>query len=139
MMFDTIMVPVDLRHAPSLGKALTIAADLAKAHDATVTYVGVTSPEPEELGHNPGEYAQKLEEFAAAQAQTHGLKTKTHTIIAHDPAIDLDRKLSEAAEEIGADLIVMATHIPNVADYIWSSHGGHLASHAKASVFLVRG
>lgn len=139
MMFDSIMVPVDLRHASSLAKALTIAADLAKAQNATVTYVGVTSPEPGELGHNPGEYARKLEEFAAAQAQTHGLKTTAHMIVAHDPAIDLDHKLSEAAEEIGADLIIVATHVPNVADYIWSSHGGHLANHAKASVFLVRG
>ena len=40
---------------------------------------------------------------------------------------------------LGADLVVMATHVPNLTDYIWASHGGHLASHAKASVFLVRG
>lgn len=138
-MFNTIMVPVDLRHPSALDKALTIAADLAKAEGASVTFVGVTSPEPGALGHNPGEYGELLQRFAAAQGEVHGLDAKAHAIVAHDPAIDLDRKLTEAAEEIGADLVVMATHVPNVTDYIWSSHGGHLANHSSASVFLVRG
>ena len=138
-MFDTIMVPVDLRHTPALGKALTIAADMARTQDATVIYVGVTSPEPGELGHNPAEYDEKLQKFASEQAQARGLRARAHTIVANDPAIDLDHKLSEAAEELGADLVVMATHVPNLTDYIWASHGGHLASHSKASVFLVRG
>ncbi|WP_417681718.1 universal stress protein [Roseibium sp.] len=138
-MFDTIMVPVDLRHAPALGKALTIAADMAKAYGAEVIYVGITSPEPGELGHNPAEYDQKLQAFAQEQAKARSHQARAHTIVANDPAIDLDHKLSEAAEELGADLVVMATHVPNLTDYIWASHGGHLASHAKASVFLVRG
>lgn len=138
-MFEMIMVPVDLRHVASLGKALGIAADLAKADDATVTYVGVTAPEPGDLGHNPAEYGERLRRFAAAQTEARGHPASTHVIVANDPSIDLDGKLTEAAEAIGADLVVMATHIPNVTDYIWSSHGGHLASHAQASVFLVRG
>ena len=84
-MFNTIMVPVDSRHAPRLGKALTIAADLAKANDATVVYVGVTSPEPGKLGHTPAEYGETLKEFAAAQAQTHGLRAEAQVIVANDP------------------------------------------------------
>ncbi|SON55349.1 Universal stress protein F [Hartmannibacter diazotrophicus] len=138
-MFKKIMIPVDLRHTPSMGKALNIAAELAKSNNATVTYVGVTSPEPGELGHNPAEYSEKLKQFAAAQADAHGHSAQTHMIVANDPAIDLDSQLTQAAEETGADLVVMATHIPNVTDYVWSSHGGYLANHARASVFLVRG
>ena len=138
-MFNTIMVPVDLRHTSSLGKALTIAANLAKADGASVTYVGVTSPEPGELSHNPEEYDERLQRFAAAQSEVHGIAAHGHTIVANDPAIDLDRKLTEAVVQLDADLVVMATHLPNVTDYIWSSHGGHLANHTKASVFLVRG
>ena len=61
--------------------------------------------------------------------------------VAHDHPWTNRRSVTwrEAAEELGADLVVMATHVPNLTDYIWASHGGHLASHAKASVFLVRG
>ena len=138
-MFNTIMVPVDLRHASALDKALTIAADLARRDGASITYVGVTSPEPGALGHNPEEYGNRLRQFAAEQGSAHGIEARDHMIVAHDPAVDLDRKLTEAAAELGADLVVMATHMPNVTDYIWSSHGGHLANHSKASVFLVRG
>jgi len=41
-------------------------------------------------------------------------------------------------EEAGADLVVMASHVPNVTDYIWPSHGGWVAEHSDASVFVVR-
>ncbi|MCB1969129.1 MAG: universal stress protein [Geminicoccaceae bacterium] len=138
-MFNTIMVPVDLRHVSALGKALTAAAAVAKAEGATVTYVGVTSPEPGELGHSPKEFGEKLDMFAAEQAKAHGHRAKAHVIVANDPAIDIDAKLARAVEEIDADLVVMATHLPRVTDYIWSSHGSYLANHARTSVFLVRG
>lgn len=138
-MFSKIMVPVDLRHTSRLDKALTIAANLARADNARVTYVGVTSPEPGALGHNPREYDERLQRFAAAQGELHGIDARGHMIEAGDPAVDLDKKLTGAARELDADLVVMATHLPKVTDYIWSSHGGFLASHAKASVFLVRG
>ncbi|SNY93360.1 Nucleotide-binding universal stress protein, UspA family [Cohaesibacter sp. ES.047] len=138
-MFKTIMVPVDLRHVAKLDKALTIAADMAKKDEADVIYVGITGPEPGALGHTPKEYGDKLDAFAASQTKAHGIKATTHMIVANDPSIDIDKKLLEAAKEISADLVVMATHVPNFSDAIWPSHGGHLASHTDASIFLVRG
>ena len=45
---------------------------------------------------------------------------------------------TQMLDKSDVDLVVMATHLPNVADYVWASHGGHLATHSKASVFLVR-
>ncbi|OOY27764.1 universal stress protein UspA [Thioclava sp. L04-15] len=138
-MFNKIMVPVDLRHVEKMGKALSIVAELATTHDADVIFVGVTSPEPNALGHNPKEYEARLKEFASSKAAEKGYRTAAHMIVAHDPAIDLDKHLLEASKTLGTDLVVMATHLPNVADYVWASHGGHLAAHAQASVFLVRG
>ncbi|MGD8310649.1 MAG: hypothetical protein PVG98_14530 [Chromatiales bacterium] len=44
----------------------------------------------------------------------------------------------EAVDDIGADLVVMASHIPDVVDYIWPSNGGKVAGHSDASVFVVR-
>ena len=46
--------------------------------------------------------------------------------------------LRKAIEEVGADLVVMATHIPGAAEHLFASHGGSVAAHAKISVFLVR-
>ncbi|MGC9370815.1 MAG: universal stress protein [Paracoccaceae bacterium] len=138
-MYSNIMVPVDLRHLDRLGKALKTAADLARHYGAKVCYVGVTAETPGALAHNPEEYAAKLADFAAAQSAEHGIEATSKPLASHDPAIDLDHTLREAAEEIGSDLVVMATHMPNVTDYIWPSHGGRLATHSDASVFLVRG
>mgnify|MGYP000135559514 CR=1 FL=1 len=138
-MFKEIMVPVDLRHVANLTKTLTVAADLAQKYGARITYVGVTGSEPSAVAHNPEEYAEKLAQFAASEAAMHGFDARGHTIVAHDPAVDLNHKLADAVKELHADLVIMATHVPNVADFIWASHGGHLAAHSKASVFLVRG
>ena len=137
-MYSKILVPVDLAHADKLEKALQTAADLAKKYAAPVAYVGVTSPQPGPVAHTPEEFGQKLETFAARQTAANGHVAEAHMVVAHDPAVDLNKVLIDAIDEVGADLVVMASHVPGVADYIWPSHGGQVAGHAKASVFVVR-
>ena len=61
-------------------------------------------------------------------------------IVAHDPAVELDNKLLDTIESTGADLVVMASHLPGLADklHILRSNAGTIASKAKVSVFVVR-
>jgi nucleotide-binding universal stress UspA family protein len=135
--FKKIMVPVDLGHADRLARALKVAADLAGHYGAEVVYVGVTSPQPSSVAHTPKEFAEKLARFAAAQTETSAVvHAGSHAITAHDPSVDLDGKLVEAAETLDADLIVMGSHIPRAFDM--RSHGAHLASLTHRSVMLVR-
>lgn len=138
-MFTTIVVPVDLAHEDKLGKALTVSADLAKHYGAKIIYLGVTNAAPGALGHNPAEYADRLAGFAATQADKFGIATAAQAEVSHDPAIDLDNTLLKAADTLQADLIVMASHVPGLADYIWPSNGATVAAHARASVLVVRG
>ncbi|WP_068110603.1 universal stress protein [Tropicimonas marinistellae] len=137
-MFTRIMVPVDLTHIDRLQKALRCAADLAKLYSLPVIYVGVTTALPGKLAHTPEEYTDLLAAFSAEQGADEGIETGFHAILSHDPAVELDPALIRAAAELQADLIVMASHIPNLMDYVWPSNGGTIASHAKASVFVVR-
>lgn len=137
-MYSRIMVPVDLEHAETLDKALSTAADLAKHYDASVTYVAVTSAAPGSVAHNPKEFRAKLDAFATAQGTRHGLRTQGRAEISHDPSVDLDPTLLKAADAIGADLIVMQSHIPGLADHLWPSNGGKIARQAKCSVMVVR-
>lgn len=137
-MFKRIMAPVDLAHVERLGGALACAADLSKHYGAPITYVGVTSSAPSKLAHNPEEFAQKLQAFAEGEAHKHGVDATAHAAIAHDPTTEVDDALMRAIEETGADLVVMASHVPDVIDYIWPSNGGKLAEHAKCSVMVVR-
>jgi nucleotide-binding universal stress UspA family protein len=137
-LFRKILVPVDLAHKDQLKKALQAAADLSKHYDAPVVYVGVTTETPSSVAHTPAEFAEKLEAFGKAEAETHGHKVETKAVASPDPAIDTNDTLMELIEETGADLVVMASHVPNVTDYVWPSHGGTIASHSDASVFVVR-
>ena len=137
-MYKNIMIPVDLAHVDKSETALEVVADLAKHYDATVTYVAITSNVPSAIAHNPEEFARKLADFAKEQGARRGHQTTAKSIVSNDPAVDLDKKLAGTVDEIGADLIVMTTHIPNMADMLLPSHGGALARHTDASVFLVR-
>lgn len=137
-MFKRIMVPVDLTHADKLDKALSCAGDLAAHYGATLVYVGVTAPAPSAVAHSPEEYAKKLAEFAASHGDKNGVAAESKAYTSHDPAVDLDPTLLKAVGETGADLVVMASHIPNVADHFWPSNGGSVASQADVTVMVVR-
>lgn len=138
-MFSNIMIPVDLAHADKLDRALRVGADLARLYGATVTYVAVTAATPSSVAHTPEEFATKLEAFAKAEGDRHGHAARAHAMTSHDPAADLDPTLLKAVDETGADLVVMASHVPNIADYVWPSNGGTVATRAKVSVLVVRG
>jgi nucleotide-binding universal stress UspA family protein len=132
------MVPVDLGHTDKLESALKVAADLAGHYAARVTYVGVTTTQPSSVAHTPQEFAEKLAKFAATQGEVQGIsEVASHSITSHDPSVDLDNKLEEAVHEIGADLVVMGSHMPQAFDF--GSHGGRVATHTDVSVMLVRG
>jgi nucleotide-binding universal stress UspA family protein len=137
-MYKKIMVPVDLAHTDKLAKALDTAADLANHFQIPVCYVGITTETPSSLAHTPSEYASKLETFAKQQSQEHGHKAIAKSYASHDPTTDLDNTLLTAVKEVDADLVVMASHVPGLIEHVWPSHGGKIASHSNASVFLVR-
>lgn len=137
-MYGKIVVPVDLAHVNKLEKALATAADLAQHYGASTYYVGVTASAPGTVAHNPTEFTEKLARFAAEQAEQHGIQIKTKTVVIPDPVRDLDDALRDAIEELGADLVVMASHVPGFAEHIFASKAGYLASHSSISVFVVR-
>jgi nucleotide-binding universal stress UspA family protein len=137
-MYKRIVVPVDLAHSDHLAKALDTATDLARHYGATLTYVSVTAETPTSVAHNPREFGEKLAAFAARRAAADGVEIATKAYTATDPTIDIDSFLLRAAEETEADLVVIASHKPGLADYFWGSHGGKLAGHATISVFVVR-
>lgn len=137
-MYSKIMVPVDLEHPDGSGRALEVAADLGRHYGADVVYVAVTSSAPGPLGHTPDEKTARLQAFADTQGTEHGLAVAAHLALSHDPASDLDKALIAAIRDTGADLVVMASHMPGWADFLTGSHGGWLASHAHSSVMVVR-
>ena len=137
-MFTKIMVPVDLAHTEHLRKALRIAADLANSYGAEAHLVGVTMSSPSSVAPSPEVFSKKLEAYAAERSKELGVRFQAHTEISHDIAVDLDDVLQRAAENLGADLVVMASHVPGLAEHVFASNAGYLASHGDISVFVVR-
>ena len=137
-MYNKIMVPVDLAHIDALEKSLRVAADLAQHFNAELCYVSVTTDIPGPVARTPDEYEQKLNQFAKEHGLAHGRPVSAHVFLSHDPAVDLNEILGKAITETGADLVVMGTHLPRHLDAIMPAHGGQLAAHTNASVFLVR-
>ncbi|GAA0283624.1 hypothetical protein GCM10008966_00210 [Rhodovulum strictum] len=137
-MFSRLLVPVDLSHLDRLEKVLHVAADLARHYHLPVVYAGVSGTVPDAVARSPREFADKLTGFAKAQAETHGIEATAHALSSPDPQAELDKLLRKAVETLGADLVVMASHAPGWLDWLLPSHGGSLAEHSEASVFVVR-
>ncbi|WP_167853455.1 universal stress protein [Roseovarius aestuariivivens] len=137
-MFKHIMVPVDMAHEENMDRAAKAAADLAKLYDAKLTFVSISGGPLSGKEHSSKSEPQLLEDYAKSQAEEHGVAIDTHTLDSHDVSVEVDRKLLEAIEKMGSDLVVMATHQPGWLDYLVNSHGGRLASHAPISVMVVR-
>ncbi|GGK27452.1 universal stress protein [Salinarimonas ramus] len=144
-MYRKILTPVDLAHRDRLSRAVDTAVDLAGHWGIPLVLVGVTEAAPSAVAHNPQEYRQKLEAYAGEISGARGVAVEAKAYTAHDPATQIDDTILKAVEETGADLVVMASHVPGLAshvpglgDALVPSHGGRLASHAAVSVFLVR-
>jgi nucleotide-binding universal stress UspA family protein len=136
--YKRILVPVDLEHVDRLEKALATAADLSKHYGIPVCYAGVTASTPGRVAHTPQEFAGKLEAFGREQAGKHGIEASTKVCLSHDPAVDLDTTLMQAIDEVGADLVVMASHVPGLPEHVLATNAGYLANHARVSVFVIR-
>lgn len=132
------MVPIDLAHTDKLTKALDTAKMLADGGNGTMCLVGVTSTAPGAAAHSPEEFKTKLAAFGDEYAAKSGRTVETASFVCNDPAADLDSTLLEAAEQLKADLIVMASHVPGLPEHIFASNAGAVASHAHMSVFVVR-
>lgn len=137
-MFDSIMVPVDLHMDPMVSKAMDVAGDLAKLYDAKITLVSVTGSVVTEAPHTPEKARAALSAIATSLETKTGISVAAHNITSPDVPAEVDSALMRAVDNVGADLVVVGSHVPGLVEYMFSSHAGKLASHSKVSVFVVR-
>ncbi|MDO3722879.1 universal stress protein [Marinobacter sp. chi1] len=139
-MYSKILVPVDLEHLDKLSKALNTAIDIAKHYNAAICYLAITNTTPSAAAHNPEELTKKMAEFAEEQGKAHGVHASSKVVTTPDTAVELDKKLHQAVEETGVDLVVMASHPPGPGDrlHVLHSNAANLIKHTDISVFVVR-
>ena len=139
-MYSKIMVPVELDHTDRIERTLKVAADLAKIYSSTVVYVAIHGKVPNPVALTPEKFAAELDMFAREQGERFGIQTSALPIASNDPAAEIDARLIEAVRRSKADLVVMASHVPGVADtlHLIGSHAAKLVRQLDISVFVVR-
>lgn len=139
-MYKHILVPVDLEHTAEQEKALQTAANLARLHEATLCLVSVSASQPNAVSGTPEEFEVELNLFAREHGGRLGVEMDTLIMSSVDPAVELDDKLMAAIRESGTDLVVMASHKPDLSDrlHLRASNAAHIVRHSDVSVFVVR-
>ena len=141
-MYRNILMPVDLSDKHSWRKALPTAISLcetfeAKLHLITVVpdfglpMVGQFFPEGYEAKLRQ-QAARQLKEFAAQQVPG---AIDCRRVVAEGKVY---QQILKAADAIKADLIVMGSHRPELADYLLGPNAGKVMRHARCSVMVVR-
>lgn len=139
-MYSNILIAVDLdQPAASLEGTLAVASALARCFSACATLCTVVrnveagiQAEWSAIGYREMlELAQvRLHEIASGIDLPLGIEVGTGTICGG---------ILEAAERVGADLIVLASHEPGMKDYLIAANAARVARRSACSVLIVRG
>lgn len=138
-MFKTILVPVDVSQPDEAQRVLARAKALTTGWDCTL-HVATIVPD---MGmaivgsyFDEGFEAESLKRAAAeldAAVSAAGIAAETHVLSGriYDRVLDL-------SESLGADLILLSAHSPELTDYLLGSNAARIVRHAKISVLVLR-
>jgi len=140
-MFKSILVPIDIAHRSSWEFAIPQAIELAAASGGTVTAITVVRDIKAMLEgvHFPFQVdlmmsgaRDKLREIVSAYRSM-------NVLINEEVGFgSIGHEILSAAREHGTDLIVMASHRPEMRDYLIGPNAAHVAQHAECSVLVLR-
>ena len=142
-MYKELLLPVDREHESSWRKALPAALEYCKAFGARLHVLTVVPG----LGVGdvssflPIDFEQRLLENAKQWLHTFARDNipsgiSVQHIVGHGK---VHREILRVADEVQADLIIMASHRPELADHVLGSNAAHVVQHARCSVMVVRG
>ena len=137
-MYKNILVCIEPTHAEKHEHALSTALKLAEDTTATVTALTIIEPIP---GNFPGtEIPQDLHERAGERSMAElrhfvGPRSDIQTEIRHGHAA---REILAYADEHKIDCIVIASHKPELVDYLLGSTAARVVRHAPCSVHVIR-
>ncbi len=141
-MFKNILLPIDLGDVESSRKAVSTALDLSRSDGArlhlmcvvpgySMSIVSQYFPKGFEE-KSLAEAAKQLDEFIAKSIPS---EIDSQAIVANGTVYE---EILRTAERIGCDLIVMASHRPELKDYLLGPNAARVVRHAGCSVLVVR-
>lgn len=141
-MFSDILLPVDLNEPDTQSKAVATAVEQAKAFGSRL-HVMTVVPEFNSTivaGFFPQNFESQAIETARRELHAFCEKAipagvQVQHIVTHG---SIYQEIVKAAEETGCDLIVMASHRPELSDYLLGPNAARVVRHATCSVTVVR-
>ncbi|MGD1876996.1 MAG: universal stress protein [Kiloniellaceae bacterium] len=141
-MFKEILLPVDLGNPETQEKAVAAAVELAKAFGCRLHVMTIVPDFGESFVSSffPVDYQEKAVEAASAQLHEFVKARVPETvpvqhIVAHGTIYG---EIVAYAKKVAADLIVMASHRPELSDHLLSPNAAQVERHAACSVLVVR-
>ena len=141
-MYKSILLPVDLGDKSSWAKALPVAVTLAKQHGAKIHLLTVI---PDYGMSVVGSFFPKDFEEKARSSSDAELNALLSEHIPEDIPTEahvergaIYKEIMMAADKQDCDLIVIASHRPEMSDYLLGPNAARVVRHASQSVFVVR-
>ncbi len=141
-MYNHVLLPVDLEQPASWDRALPVAIGMCRGFDARLTVMTVvpgftmTMVEqyfpPDTLERMIADAGARLEAFVADNLPA-GMSTAT--VVAEGKVY---QEIIATAAAAGAEIIVMASHSPELRDYLLGPNAARVVRHAPVSVLVVR-
>ena len=138
--FKKILVPVDLGEDSSWKDALPTAIDQAQHAGGELHIVTVVPEEPPQLAWLPEDYSEKMIAYANSQ-----LEKLIETSIPEQTKAEkhvrqgsIYREIVKIAQDIDADLIVIASHRPELKDFLLGPNAARVVRHAECPVLVIR-
>jgi len=140
-MFNNILVAVDLEHDTPVDDLLRIASDIANTYGAQVHLLNVIGAAPAVVSQFlPENYenmvSEKIEKDLAVLAAKVDLAEGAAASSVRFGGVY--QEILAHAANIGADLIIVASHKPNVGDYLLGTTAARIVRHASCSTLVVR-
>ncbi len=140
-MYRAILLPIDLAHEASWTKALPTALTLAKTFDSELHVLTVVADVRGSLvsQYFPPDYEIKITHDAQAAlgafAEANFPEKKAHLAVRQGSVY---REIIMYAKSHACDLIVMASHRPEVSDFLIGPNAEQVMRHTNCSVMVVR-
>ena len=140
--YKNIVIPVDLSHESSWRSALPIAVEQARNNEATLHVVTVVpnADIPAIAAHLPAGIDRQIKEEGQCNLKKLVARLVPENIITEVTVSQgrIYKEVLSIAKKADADLIVMASHRPELTDYLIGANASHVMRHAQCSVLVVR-
>lgn len=139
-MFKVILIPIDVTQMEAAAMSLAAARELVDRHDTKTILLSVLHEIP---AYVAAQIPRSVHEQALSNAnasltklvEEHNLPSGTEVLVREGHP---SNTILEVAHDTHADVIVIASHNPVLADYLLGSVASRVVRHAHCSVLVAR-